>query len=182
MRSSGQRRLLRLLATGCALVRTPLALGDWAATTRGTMFYTDDVGVFSATRRLTLDGDPTQPALDNRLTGQGSDAVFEPMLDVARSFAGRYGKTTFDLQGQGFVYFGQSRYSHGTLRLQASQEFSAKTSVLFRYYFAPDLFLGENEVRVAGEHEVEESHGSETERSELAAERVTSRIGALRVA
>ena len=50
------------------------------------MFYTDDVGVFSATRRLTLDGDPTQPALDDRSTGQGSDAVFESMLDVARSF------------------------------------------------------------------------------------------------
>jgi hypothetical protein len=182
MRSSGQRRLLRLLATGCALVRTPLAFGDWAATTHGTMFYTDDVGVFSATRRLTLDGDPTQPALDNRLTGQGSDAVLEPMLDVARSFATRYGTTTFDVQGQGFVYFDQSRYSHGTLRFQARQEFSAKTSVLFRYYFAPDLFLGENEVRVAGGPEVEESHGSAAEPIELAAERVSSRIGSLRVA
>ncbi len=159
-----------------------LAYGEWSVTTHSTMFYTDDVGVFSATRRLTLDGDPTQPALDNRLTGQGSDEVFEPMLDVARSFATRYGKTTFDLQGQGFVYFAQSRYSHGTLRIQARQEFSARTSVLFRYYFAPDLFLGENEVRVAGEHEVEESHGSAAEPIELAAERVSSQIGALRVA
>jgi len=148
------------------------------------MFYTDDVGVFSATRRLTLDGDPTQPALDNRLTGQGGDAVFEPMLNVARSFATDYGKTTFDVQGQGFVYFDQSRYSHGTLRFQAQQEFSPKTSLLFRYYYAPALFLGENEVRVPGFHGAHESdalQGEGTQPIELAAERVTSQIGTLRV-
>ena len=84
------RQPLRVLVVGCALGLLPQARGEWSATTHGTMFYTDDVGVFSATRRLTLDGDPTQPALDNRLTGRGSDAVFEPMLDVARSFATRY--------------------------------------------------------------------------------------------
>ena len=31
--------------------------GDhWKVTTHGTMFYTDDVAIFPATRRLTLDG------------------------------------------------------------------------------------------------------------------------------
>jgi hypothetical protein len=178
------RWLLRLAVIGCSFGLLPLARSEWSLTTHGTMFYTDDVGVFSATRRLTLDGDPTQPALDNRLTGQGSDAVFEPMLDVARSFASDYGKTTFEIRGQGFVYVDQTRYSHGTLRFQALQEFSAKTAVLFRYYFAPDLFLGENEVRVPGlqgEHEGDESQDTGAEPIELAAERVSSQIGSLRV-
>ena len=156
--------------------------GDWSATAHGTMFYTDDVGVFSATRRLTLDGDPTQPALDNQLTGQGSDAVFEPMLDVARSFANAYGTTTLDLRGQGFVYFDQSIYSHGTLRLQAKQAFSDKTGLLFRYYYAPDLYLGENVVRVPGSRGEGDAVRAELgEPNELAAERVTSQIGALRI-
>lgn len=62
------------------------AWADWSAQTQGTMFYTDDVGIFSATRRLTRDGDPTQPALDSRLTGQGSDFVFDPQAEVTKSF------------------------------------------------------------------------------------------------
>lgn len=167
-----------------AFAPLPQTHADWAITSHGTMFYTDDVGLFSATRRLTLDGDPTQPAIDNRLTGRGSDAVFEPMLDVARSFATDYGTTTVDVQGQGFVYFDQSRYTHGTLRFQVRQDFSSKTSLLFRYYFAPDLFLGDNDVRVPAPHD---EHGSTAlpdegaESSELAAERVTSQIGSLRV-
>ena len=40
----------------------PVARADWSAIAQGTGFYTDDVGIFSATRRLTRDGDPTQPA------------------------------------------------------------------------------------------------------------------------
>lgn len=170
----------------CLLASADLlgAQGDWSAKTHGTMFYTDDVGVFSATRRLSLDGDPTQPALDNRLTGQGSDAIFEPMLDVARSFTNGYGTTTLDLRGQGFVYFDQSVYSHGTLRLQAVQAFSDKTALLFRYYYAPDLYLGENTVRVPrkpDENFAERLRGEESEPTPLAAERVTSQIGMLRV-
>ncbi|MBM4201099.1 MAG: hypothetical protein FJ189_07420 [Gammaproteobacteria bacterium] len=175
---------MRLLIGCGAVTSSPWVVAEWSATAHGTMFYTDDVGVFSATRRLSLDGDPTQPALDNRLTGQGSDAVFEPMLDVARSFANNYGTTTVDLRGQGFVYFDQSRYSHGTLRVQAQQAFSRKTALLFRYYYAPDLYLGENEVRTPGLlAEPGEAPLPETaaEHLELSAERVTSQIGMLRV-
>lgn len=184
LHSPGLRWPTRVLAIGLSFAWLPPALGEWGVTTHGTMFYTDDVGVFSATRRLALDGDPTQPALDNRLTGQGSDAVFEPMLALARSVATDYGKTTFEVRGQGFVYFDQSRYSHGTLRFQALQEFSAKTSLLFRYYFAPDLFLGENEVRMPGPEGQaggDEHEGEGVAPVELAAERVTSQIGLLRV-
>ncbi len=154
------------------------AAGDWSLTTHGTLFYTDDVAVFSATRRLTLDGDPTQPALDNRLTGQGADGVFEPMLNVAHSFVSAYGTSTFDLQGQGFVFLDQNRFNQGTLRLQATQDFSPKTTLLFRYYLNPDMYLGENEVRLPGLHNRE---GHIAEEPELASERVTSQIGTLRV-
>lgn len=160
----------------------PVAADDWTLTTHGTLFYTDDVAIFSAARRLSLDGDPTQPALDRRLTGQGADGVFEPMLNVARAFTSNYGTSTFDLQGQGFVFFDQTRYNQGTFRFEARQDFSPKTAVLFRYYLAPDLYLGENEVRVPGfQGGTDETVEGKTEPGTLAAERVTSQIGSLRV-
>jgi hypothetical protein len=31
------------------------------------------------------DSDPTQPAIDSKLTNQGSDMVFEPMANITRS-------------------------------------------------------------------------------------------------
>jgi len=44
---------------------------DWSFEGRRIFFYTDDVGLFSATRRLSLDGDPTQPPIDSKLTDKG---------------------------------------------------------------------------------------------------------------
>ena len=45
------------------------AMADWSVTAGGNLFYTDDVALFSATRRLNMHGDPTQPALDTRSPG-----------------------------------------------------------------------------------------------------------------
>ncbi len=141
---------------------------DWSAITQGTGFYTDDVGIFSATRRLSRDGDPTQPALDSKLTGQGSDFVFGPMAELANSFDNRLGTTTFDIQGSGFIYAENPRYNHGALRVQAKQAFTPETSLLFRYYYSPDLYLGENEERQTGHFQ-------------LVGEAVTSHIGSIRL-
>jgi hypothetical protein len=56
------------------------------------LFYTDDIGLFSTRRRLSRDGDPTQPAIDLKLTVQGSGMAFEPLLTVTQSLtiSGRY--------------------------------------------------------------------------------------------
>jgi len=51
------------------------------------------------------------------------------------------------LGGQGFLFADNSRFNHGTLGVQITQEFSSETKVGFRYFFGPDLFLGKNEVR-----------------------------------
>jgi len=148
MKSISQQRALFLLCLNAGGISTGLA--DWSAITQGTLFYTDDVGIFSATRRLTRDGDPTQPALDSKLTGQGSDFVFDPQAEVAKSFNNFYGITTLNLQGSGFIYVDNSRYNHGALRAQVNQAFTSETSMLFRYYYSPDLFLGDNEERQTG--------------------------------
>jgi hypothetical protein len=117
---------------------------------RGILFYTDDVGIFSATRRLSRDGDPTQPALDSRLTDKGSDVVFEPDLTLSTSRVNRWGTLELSAKGQGFIYTDHARFNHGTLRLQATQAFSPETTLRMRFYYLPDLFLGDNESRQPG--------------------------------
>ena len=136
------------LALGLSLAAP--AVAEVTVQGRGILFYTDDVGIFSATRRLSREGDPTQPALDSRLTDKGSDVIFEPDLTLSTMRANRWGSLELSAKGQGFIYTDHTRFNHGTLRLQALQAFSPETRVRLRFYYAPDLFLGDNESRQPG--------------------------------
>ena len=138
------------LLCGALLSLPPAALAEFRAEGQGIVFYTDDVGIFSATRRLSRDGDPTQPALDSRLTNKGGDVVFEPQLDLAHSFDNHYGTTTLDIRGQGFIFTDNTRYNQGSLRVQGVHEFNPETRLRLRYYYAPNQFLGDNEERQSG--------------------------------
>ena len=129
----------------------------WTVQGESNLFYTDDVALFSASRRLSRDEDPTQPAIDNELAEQGSDVAYEPLLDVRTSFGAPGTQTEIAVRGQGFVFAENGRFNHGTLGIQVKQEFTPTTKLLLRYYFAPDLLLGENEVRA------EETNGGEPE-------------------
>ena len=133
-----------------------------------TLFWTDDIGIFSATRRLSRDGDPTQPALDTRLTDKGSSMVFEPQLTVSDSFTNGLGILHVDLMGQGFIFSEDARFNQGMFRIQAVQSFSPQTRLRLRYSFVPDQFLGENEDRHPGQ-------------LGLVDERVTSHIWSVRM-
>ena len=162
---------LRAALIGCLLpaVLSQPAQAEWSLTTRGTFFYTSDASLFTASQRLSRDADPTQPALDTRLTRQGSDGVFETTAQVTKTLESSLGKTSFDLRGDGFVFFDQTRYSNGNLGIQAKQDFPSNTKVMVRYYYNPDLFLGDNLERRSGN-------------SRIAPERVTSQIGAMHLA
>ena len=135
---------------------------------RAILFYTDDVGIFSATRRLSRDGDPTQPALDSRLTNQGSDVVFEPDVTLAKTVDTGLGTTQLSVRGQGFIYTDHTRFNHATLRVEALHAVTPRTRVRLRYYYAPDLLLGDNEDRRPGA-------------AGLVEESVTSQIGSMRI-
>lgn len=147
-------RRARLLA-GVIVILTSVAVtvpasAELRAQGQAILFYTDDVGIFSATRRLSRDGDPTQPALDTRLTQQGSDVVLEPQLDLSHSYHSAYGTTIFDLRGQGFVFTDHTRYNQASLRAQVVHEFAPETRVRMRYYYAPAQLLGDNEEHRSG--------------------------------
>ena len=116
---------LAVLANLWFLPQPSSAEEGWSLEGRGVLFYTDDVGLFSATRRLSRDGDPTQPAIDSKLTDQGSDVVFEPLMSVTRSLTNSLGRLDLNVQGQGFVFTENPQFNHGTLRLQATQDLSS---------------------------------------------------------
>src|SRR5262245_4179098 len=126
-----------------SLLASP-AQAEWTLQGTGILFWTDDIGIFSATRRLSRDGDPTQPALDTRLTDQGSSVVFEPKLTVGTSFDNRLGRLDLEALGQGFLFTDNSRFNQGSLQLQAVQAFSPETRIRLRFSYAPDQFLGDN--------------------------------------
>ena len=160
--------LFVVLASLWFLPQPSSAEEGWSLDGRGTLFYTDDVGLFSASRRLSRDGDPTQPAIDSKLTNQGSDMVFEPLLSVTRSLTNGLGRLDLNVQGQGFIFTENPQFNHGTLRAQATQDLSSTTRVQARFYYAPDQFLGDNEERQSGQHQ-------------LSAEQVTSYIWSTRL-
>jgi hypothetical protein len=148
----------------CAIA--PDAAADWSVNAVGDLHYTDDVALFSATRRLDLHGDPTQPVLDSVLTGKGSDMVFEPDLNVAKSFASQWGRTEVSVRGQAFVYTINPRFNHASVGIQALHEITPDTKIRVRFYSTPNLLLGDNESKRT---------------DSLEEERVTSHIGSVRL-
>ena len=151
-----------LVSSAVAILIGPLTFpslcaAEWTVQGESYLFYTEDAALFSATRRLTRDQDPTQPVIDRELAEQGDDVVYEPAAQVTKSFSLLGGHTELLVRGQGYVFFDQSRFDHGTLGVQAVHEFPSGTNLIIRYYFSPDLLVGENEVRhPEGEEESEE--------------------------
>lgn len=145
------------------LLQSTLVSAQWSGEIQNNLFYTDDVGLFSATRRLSLQNDPTQPVVDR--TGQGNDMVYEPSVDVRRAFDSRWGRTELSAQAQGFVYAGNPVYNHGSYRLRLTQDVASETAVRLYYFYGPNLFLGKNDERRSG-------------KELLVDERVTTHFGA----
>ena len=131
----------------CLLSLPSPSFAEWKIIGESNVYYTDDAALFSATRRLARLQDPTQPVIDGKLANQGDDVVFEPVAQIAKSFSLMGRQTQVGVRGQGFVFTNNTRFSHGSLGVQASHNLTPSTSLILRYFFGPDLFLGKNEVR-----------------------------------
>lgn len=164
LHSWSQFRLVWFLA-GCLCVAIPDAFlveaGEWSALTEAKVLYTDNVSELSATRRLALSEDPSQPTIVPLKNPQ--DVVWEPSLDVRRVSETAFGPTEFSMKATGFIYADHSIFNHGNYRLQVKQALAPDMSLLLRYRYIPNLFLGPNTERRTGTRLLEE-------------ERVTSHI------
>ncbi len=100
------------------------------------VFYTSDASIFSASRRLSLREDPTQPFLETM--GVGDDVVYEPVVTAIKTLQPSWGKMGLQFRAQGYVFTSNTKFNHGTYGLQLTQQLPADLSLLFRYHFGPN--------------------------------------------
>ena len=158
--------LVLLLSAASPVLAAAPKMG-WSATGGASFYYTDDVALFSATRRSSLDGDPSQPVLDVSRTGIGKDMVFEPYVRLSKLIPSSFGETELSARVRGFVYGANPEFSQAGIYLEAIHGFTPRTVLRLRYFTAPDQLLGQ-----ATFHESEEN---------LQDMRVTSHLGTVRL-
>ena len=143
------------------------AAADWSAIAEAKVLYTDNVFELSSARRLSLSEDPSQPAIVP--VQKPSDIVWEPSLDVRHtSSPTNFGPTEVSLKAHGSIFTDNPLFNHGNYRIQLKQALDPETSLLLRYRYVPNLFLGPNVERRTGQRLDEE-------------ERVTSHIWRLQL-
>lgn len=140
---------------------------EWNAEFGSSIYHTDDIGLFSVTRRLSLLEDPTQPVVDR--PDQGSDFIYEPNAELTWSNHNSFGEFEAGVDVGGYVFVDHSDYTHGFYELHIGQTFFTGTEITFAYEYVPDLFLGKNDI-LAGESE------QEGEDEELFSERLSSHV------
>jgi hypothetical protein len=118
------------------------AQANWYFNIDNASYYTDDVALFSTTRRLSLKEDPTQPNIDKM--GLGSDFIYEPSLEATWSRHNSFGEMYFSVDVGGYVFTHQSAFTHGLFDFEFAQSFQTNTKLSLHYNFVPDLFLGKN--------------------------------------
>lgn len=144
------RKHVPLCLAACMLVSLPtLAAADWSAFTEAKVLYTDNVFELSSSRRLALAEDPSQPTVVP--VKKPSDVAWEPSIDLRHtSHLTTLGPTEVSVKAHGFVFTDNPIFNHGNYRLQLTQALDADTSVLLRYRYVPNLFLGPNTERRTG--------------------------------
>ncbi len=157
--------LLIVVTLGTAVLGTAQASAadteGWSAIAEQKVLYTNNAFQLSSARRLALAEDPSQPT--NVQVDKPSDVVWEPSIDVRRAATNRFGNLEVSAKAHGFIFTDHSALNHGNYRIQVRQTLSPGTSVLFRYRYIPNLFLGPNFERRTGTRSVQD-------------ERVTSHI------
>lgn len=121
---------------------SPFAHAQWTFKADNAGYYTDDVALFSATRRLSLKEDPTQPNIDK--TGQGSDFIYEPSIEGEWKSENAFGEMSFEFDAGGYVFTDKTDFTHSLFDFEAAQSFETGTKLSVHYNFVPDLFLGRN--------------------------------------
>ncbi len=117
-------------------------------------FYTDDVALFSVSRRLSLKDDPTQPIVDR--PDRGGDFVYEPQVEIGWTGQNDLGEFDLSLDAGAYLFTERTEFTHGLFEILLSQSFANGTTISLLYNAAPDLFLGQNLFREREGEEFEE--------------------------
>jgi hypothetical protein len=130
------------------------ARGEWSGVVSERTSYTTDAFQFSAARRLRLSEDPSQPTVVP--LDKPQDVIWEPGVEAIHSSQVPVGKNEFSAKFQGAIYTNNSIFNHADYRIQDKVSFGNSTSVLVRYRYRPNLFLGPNVERRTGTSSIQE--------------------------
>jgi hypothetical protein len=159
------------------------ARAEWSPIAAQESSYTSDAFQFSSACRLALSEDPSLPTVVP--VGNPEDVIWEPSVKVLRSAATRVVSNELSVKAHGFIRTDKPIFTHGDYRLQDRQWLGPATSLLLRYRYVPNLFLGPNFERRTGTRSAQEervtSHtlGVEFERhvNEMITAALVSRYG-----
>ncbi len=147
------------LAGGSSLWGTDLPVrAEWSAIAEQKASYTTDAFQFSSARRLRLTEDPSQPTVVS--TDKPQDVIWEPALEVIHSTTTSHGTNELSVKAQGAIFTNNPIFNHGDYRIQDRWSFNSDTSVLLRYRYVPNLFLGPNFERRTGTGSIQEERVS----------------------
>ncbi len=145
----------------------------WEVHVESYFHHTTDAALFSASRRLSHDQDPTLPVVESEYDPQRSDFVFEPEMQIYRHFDNVFGHGKLGLVAEGFIFLQESRFTHPMVGVHFINDLPFDNQLILRYTFIPDLHIGRNPVRPLPESEA----GDELLR--LADEEVTTHFWSL---
>jgi hypothetical protein len=148
-------RPVALVAASLCLWRPGLpAYAEWSAVAEQKTSYTTDAFQFSSARRARLSEDPSQPTVVS--TEKRQDVIWEPGLELIQSTNTAFGKNELSVKAHGAIFTNNPIFNHGDYRIQDRFWFDANTSVMVRYRYVPNLFLGPNFERRTGTRSIQE--------------------------
>jgi hypothetical protein len=86
--------------------------------------------------------------------------IWEPALEVVHSTPTAQGKNELSVKAQGAIYTNNPIFNHADYRIQDRFSLDRSTSVLVRYRYVPNLFLGPNFERRTGTRSIQEERVS----------------------
>ncbi|MCC7471939.1 hypothetical protein IT404_09700 [Candidatus Nomurabacteria bacterium] len=134
------------------------AWAEWSAVAEQRTSYTTDAFQFSSARRLRLTEDPSQPTVVS--TEKPQDVIWEPALEVIHSTPLAQGKNELSVKAQGAIFTNNPIFNHADYRIQDRFSLDRETSILLRYRYVPNLFLGPNFERRTGTRSIQEERVS----------------------
>ena len=150
-----RRRWVVLVTVVFAVAEAPVrSHAEWAAIAEEKTSYTTDAFQFSSARRLALTEDPSQPTVVP--LNKQEDVIWEPSLEVIQSSSNSLGRNDLSIKAHGYIYTNNPIFNHGDYRLQDRQSLGPDTSILLRYRYVPNLFLGPNFERRTGTRSIQE--------------------------
>lgn len=142
------------------------AQAEWAAIAEQKTSYTTDAFQFSSARRLRFSEDPSQPTVVS--IDKPQDVIWEPAVELIQATNTSLGSNELSVKAQGAIYTNNPIFNHGDYRIQDRLALTADTSLLLRYRYVPNLFLGPNFERRTGTRSIQEERvSSHTWRAEV---------------